>query len=36
MDREAWWAIVLEVARVRPNLVTKPPIELEVFIRGKK
>ena len=36
MDRGVWWAIVHEVARVRPNLATKPPIELEVFIRGKK
>ena len=36
MDRGAWWATVHEVARVGPNLATKPPIEFEVFIRGKK
>ena len=25
MDRGAWWATVSGVARVRHNLVTKPP-----------
>ena len=25
MDREAWWATVRGVARVRYNLVTEPP-----------
>ena len=36
VDRGAWWATVHEVERVGPNLATKPPIEFEVFIRGKK
>ena len=34
MDREAWWAIVHGVMRVRYNLVTKPlplPSQLTLF-----
>ena len=31
IDRGAWWATGHEVARVRPNLATKPPPE-EQFI----
>jgi len=35
MDRGAWWAIVYEVARVRYNLVTKPPPTSGISHSGK-
>ena len=33
MDRGAWWATVHGVARVRHDLVTKPPISYRKYIR---
>ena len=35
MDRGAWWATVHEVARVRHNLVTKPPPTSGISHSGK-
>ena len=31
MDRGAWWATVHEVARVGPDLVTKPTVNINEF-----
>ena len=32
MDRGAWWATVHGVARVRHDLVTKPPHEKKIYM----
>ena len=34
MDRGAWWSTVHGVTRVRHNLATKPPPELETLVLG--
>ena len=33
MDRTAWWATIHEVARVRHNLVTKPPHATGIMLK---